>query len=386
MTRLFACLLIVLCTQCGTAADNFSLIISCPTGQQLTVQLKTAADEGIGGVRVSQKNNQYIISGALTDWYTHCWLIIENGEKTLIAESIWIQRGEMNMQLTPDSANTDKWLISRSNLPFRSEEAAYKQYTQPVIDSLILLSRNLTMSRGSGSSKSATEEILSNQRRLRKELIRRKVEFVKVNYQSYYSLYIFRKEIMGDIGATIYLEAFDLVDLYALIPEKQQRTNAGMLLKKELDKILSLQLGQKAPDFIVKTLTEDTFRLSDFRDSLVLICFWDSYCAPCIASFPALRFIDSSYSGKGFKMISVSIDRDKKKWKGALDLYKLPWPQACDVPEYQIEDNMIRAKYRVMAIPQYFLVDKSGNLIYHNDLSKDDANYSKLKKKIAENL
>lgn len=387
MNRLLICLLAILSTQRCTATENFSLTITCPAGhQKLNIQLKTLAEDEIKDVRVSGGNGRYIISGALADYFSRSTLVITEGDTDLFADLIWLKTGEMNLQLKADRDNAGKWMISQSNLPFGLEANGYERYTQPVIDSLVILGRELRIKRSSGVSQVETDKNLSDQRRLRKELIRRKVEFVKTNYDSYFSLYIFRKDIVHSIDASTYLDASELVDLYALMPGKLQQTKAGVLLKTELDKILSLQIGQKAPAFAVKLSTGNTFRLSDFRDSLVLLCFWDSYCQPCIASFPALRSIDSSYSAKGLKMISVSIDNNESKWKNSLERFKLPWAQACDLPQFQIEDNMLKALYRIRAIPQYFLIDRNGKIVYHNDLSKDDKDYSKLKNKILENL
>ena len=92
------------------------------------------------------------------------------------------------------------------------------------------------------------------------------------------------------------------------------------------------------------------------------------------------------YSRQGLEMISISIDSDKQKWFNSLERYKLTWSQACDLAPYVSKDKILRSLYDISYMPQYFLVDKEGRLIYHNVQSKDNDDYTVLQKLLSERL
>jgi hypothetical protein len=82
------------------------------------------------------------------------------------------------------------------------------------------------------------------------------------------------------------------------------------------------------------------------------------------------------------EIISISLDADEQKWKTALKKYNLPWLNTCNIRKYIGQD--LSSLYNVQYIPQYFLVDGSGQLLYHNVQSGDTDDYDGLKKLIKE--
>ncbi len=48
--------------------------------------------------------------------------------------------------------------------------------------------------------------------------------------------------------------------------------------------------------------------LESFRGKVVLINFWATWCAPCVAEFPVLVKLHNAYESKGLVVMSVSVD------------------------------------------------------------------------------
>lgn len=208
------------------------------------------------------------------------------------------------------------------------------------------------------------------------------IEFIKNNPHSYASMYYFDQQLLN----TFRLKPDSLLSIYSVLNKNLHATPLGNFIHEALKRKESLVLGSEMPVFLFKTDKGQQFDLSQFRsDKYVLICFWASWCGPCIKNIPSLKKIEESYRDKGLQIISISIDQDPEKWLRAVEKYAMPWLQTCDVPEY-ISKTIVRNSYEVHLIPQYFLIDKMGNLIYQNFQLKDDDDYTILKDILGSNL
>ena len=74
-------------------------------------------------------------------------------------------------------------------------------------------------------------------------------------------------------------------------------------------------LKQPAPPLTVETLGSSEFDLGAMRGKVVLVVFWASWCAPCLAEFPTLAKFFRKHRVQGFEVIALSIDRPQDKLK-----------------------------------------------------------------------
>lgn len=128
----------------------------------------------------------------------------------------------------------------------------------------------------------------------------------------------------------------------------------------EIDK--RLVPGQKAPLFTLPDLQNDEIALHDVLKSrdLVYIDFWASWCGPCIATFPELKKLYTSYKEKGFEILLVSIDDTFEEWEEASREHDLPWLDLADIGGFEEETPV---SYGVRFIPKAYLVDTEGCII-----------------------
>jgi len=68
--------------------------------------------------------------------------------------------------------------------------------------------------------------------------------------------------------------------------------------------------GEPAPDFETTTLDGQPFNLSSLHGKIVLLDFWATWCAPCVAELPNIRKLHDQYSADGLVAVSISFDRD----------------------------------------------------------------------------
>jgi peroxiredoxin len=69
-----------------------------------------------------------------------------------------------------------------------------------------------------------------------------------------------------------------------------------------------LDVGSRAPDYTAQTLAGEPVELSRFRGDVVLLNLWATWCAPCVREMPALQRLHESLSGKGLRIVAVSVD------------------------------------------------------------------------------
>jgi peroxiredoxin/protocatechuate 3,4-dioxygenase beta subunit len=113
-----------------------------------------------------------------------------------------------------------------------------------------------------------------------------------------------------------------------------------------------LQVGDIAPDFAVTTLDGKDLRLADLNGKLVLLHFWATWCAPCVAELPDLKTVRDTFAAEPrFEMLSLSLDVSPAILKERLRSLKAPWRQAFIGP-----DSSVAAAYGAGAIPATFLI------------------------------
>lgn len=148
--------------------------------------------------------------------------------------------------------------------------------------------------------------------------------------------------------------------------ETQQRKN--LLLSDPLDLAFTAADG-RAVD------------LAKLRGKVVLVDFWATWCAPCIAELPNVKKVYAAYQAKGFEVVGIALESGKllpgdtpaqtaEKLAAAkqvlLDFVakeQMPWPQQFDGKFWK---NDVATKYTITSIPAMFLLDQDGRVVSTN--------------------
>lgn len=89
---------------------------------------------------------------------------------------------------------------------------------------------------------------------------------------------------------------------------RKAMTAAAMLAGFILNPAMAAEPGQIAPEFALPVQSGQVVRLSDYRDKVVYLYFWTTWCGTCIQALPWLNAMQSKYGAKGLQIIAVNLD------------------------------------------------------------------------------
>ncbi|WP_442266492.1 redoxin family protein [Tenacibaculum sp. ZS6-P6] len=141
-----------------------------------------------------------------------------------------------------------------------------------------------------------------------------------------------------------------------LLNSIQKRVKQMKLL--ELEKSISRR--KVAPNFFAVNLRGSKTELKSLLKGrkALLIDFWASWCPPCRAASPEIKFLYEKYYPKGFDVLSVSEDRSVSDWKNGILIDGLEsWNHVYD------DYNRVSSLYGVNALPHMVLIDQNGKII-----------------------
>jgi thiol-disulfide isomerase/thioredoxin len=134
------------------------------------------------------------------------------------------------------------------------------------------------------------------------------------------------------------------------------------------------------------TLLAPGFSVRDIRgvlitsDSLLahgplLVDFWATWCAPCMAEFKSVKRLYDKYNNGRLKVLAVSEDgpEEIEKVKQTVAMKKMPYLVVID------NGKELAAKFQVAAVPALFLIGTDGHIkaTHRGFISGDEAKLEK---------
>lgn len=142
------------------------------------------------------------------------------------------------------------------------------------------------------------------------------------------------------IAAVILVALFAVAMVHAMDKEETNTQKTG------------IEVGNKAPDFELKTLTGDTVKLSDYKGKKVMLNFWATWCPPCKAEMPEMQKYYESNKEK-VEILAVNMDTNNDV-AGFVKNGGYTFPILLD------EKNDVNKDYGIVSIPTTFFIDEQG--------------------------
>jgi thiol-disulfide isomerase/thioredoxin/outer membrane lipoprotein-sorting protein len=116
-------------------------------------------------------------------------------------------------------------------------------------------------------------------------------------------------------------------------------------------------LGKPAPDVTFELPNGKSVSLKSFQGRPVLLDFWATWCAPCVASLPSLARLYEQASQHGLILLSIDEDGEAETALQFMAKSKHDWPNFHD-------DGEIVRRFPNRGIPHFVLVDSTGMVVF----------------------
>lgn len=316
------------------------------------------------------KDGAYVFSGAVSDAAPAFLLDISPNlgirpKESQIAQ-IYLEPGVLTIAHTDSFSNTS-FTGSVANADFQSIHDAEKPYNHQL--SKLIERYQTAHAAGDSATMAGIETAADSLQKEENEQVYGK--FVQTHPSSKVALYALQ------MYAARNMDPVKLQPLFDGLSASAKASKDGKALQERIAIAANTAIGKPALEFTQNDTAGKPVSLSSFKGKYVLLDFWASWCGPCRAENPNVVAAYNKYHGKGFEILSVSLDRpnDRDKWLAAVYADHLTWTHVSDL---QFWGNAVAKEYGINSIPQNFLIDPQGNIV-GKSLRGDD-----LEKKLAD--
>lgn len=124
-------------------------------------------------------------------------------------------------------------------------------------------------------------------------------------------------------------------------------------------------VGEKVKGFKLPSLAGDkTISPSGYRNRVVLLNFWATWCKPCLEELPEFDRLYRKYRSHGLTLVAVTTDEDPKPVQAFVDEHKL-------VAKVALGGEAAAGQYNRPNFPFSFVVDGDGTIVAAFDFVSD---------------
>ena len=154
-------------------------------------------------------------------------------------------------------------------------------------------------------------------------------------------------------------DAASQIALENVVIEEAKGPMAQRIIDQARDSVKLLGLEGKPLTLQGTTIDGKSFTTADWKGKVILVDFWATWCAPCLAELPRVKKGYADFHAKGFELLGVSSDNEAAALKSFLAKNTdMPWPQLFD-PKAEA-GHPLNIQYGIRGIPTMFLIDKKG--------------------------
>lgn len=128
------------------------------------------------------------------------------------------------------------------------------------------------------------------------------------------------------------------------------------------------KVGQPAPDFELKDLAGNAHKLSELKDKIVVLEWWNQDCPVCRAAMPGMKDLSKKLAEKGVVWLAV----DSTSYQTVENNKKYSEKEAIPYAILMDTDGTVGRAYGAKTTPHMFIISK-GTLVYAGAIDNGSA-------------
>lgn len=148
--------------------------------------------------------------------------------------------------------------------------------------------------------------------------------------------------LIGIAGFNLYSDRKNVTDI----------RNTGIAVENDET---GIAVGDKAPDFVLQTVSGEKVKLSDYKGKKVFLNFWATWCPPCKEEMPHMQ---SFYEKKPehVEILAVNFEESQQRITDFTGQYGLTFPILMD------KDGKVAEIYEIYTIPTTYVLNEDGTV------------------------
>lgn len=142
-----------------------------------------------------------------------------------------------------------------------------------------------------------------------------------------------------------------LIVALLLIPSKGNDATTSQELSS-----VPVEVNYPAPELALQNLNGNAEALTDFRDKVVLVNNWATWCPPCKAELPTLVAFYNEHAAQGFIIIGIEAGEPANQVAPFVEQFQIGYPVWLD------PDHLSGRAFQNSNLPNSYVIDRAGTI------------------------
>jgi len=143
--------------------------------------------------------------------------------------------------------------------------------------------------------------------------------------------------------------------VFAILAMASPKTDGGAA---SANSVVPMAVNYAAPELSLQNIKGETESLADYRDKVVLVNNWATWCPPCKAEMPTLVAYHNEHTADGFSVIAIEAGEPVDLVSQFAQSFGMSFPVWLD------PDGKSLNAFRNGTLPNSYVIDRTGTIRY----------------------